>query len=137
MPGPKPDTADMSARLKRRKILVVDDDDDIRDSMMLALQAEGAVVSEAADGNEAAAALLAAVPDAIVLDLMLPGLSGFLVLEEAKALQPRPIVVMVTANEGRRHESYAKAQGVDGYLTKPTPLALLVDQLVDLLDARS
>ena len=137
MPSPNPDTAGMSTRLEGRKILVVDDDDDIRGSMLLALQAEGAVVSEAADGNEAAASLAAAVPDAVVLDLMLPGLSGFLVLEEAKVLQPRPIVLMVTANEGRRHESYARAQGVDGYLTKPTPLALLVDQLADLLDARA
>jgi DNA-binding response OmpR family regulator len=127
----------MPARLEGRTILVVDDDEDIRSSMVLALQAEGATVSEAVDGNEAVEAIMHAVPDAMVLDLMLPGRSGFLVLEEARALEPRPIVIMVTANEGRRHEAYARTQGVDGYLTKPTPLGLLAGQLADLLDARS
>lgn len=72
----------------------------------------------------------------MVLDLMLPGRSGFLVLDEAQALAQPPVVVMVTANEGRRHEAYARTRGVDAYFTKPTPLALLVECVADLLDGR-
>lgn len=124
----------MSQRLTSRRILVVDDDEDIRSSISMALQAEGASVDEAADGNEAVFALQQPPPDAVVLDLMLPGRSGFLVLDEARAMSPRPVVVMVTANEGRRHEAYARSQGVDEYFTKPVPLAVLADTLVDLLD---
>ncbi len=127
----------MADALAGRTILVVDDDEDIRVAMVLALQMEGAVISEAADGNEAAMALATNPPEAVVLDLMLPGRSGFLVLEEARAMEPAPVIVMVTANEGRRHEAYAKAQGVDAYMTKPTPLALLVETLADLLQGRS
>jgi len=127
----------MADALAGRTILVVDDDEDIRAAMVLALQMEGAVISEAADGNEAAMALATNPPEAVVLDLMLPGRSGFLVLEEARAMEPAPVIVMVTANEGRRHEAYAKAQGVDAYMTKPTPLALLVETLADLIQGRS
>ncbi|MCH2138141.1 MAG: response regulator [Phycisphaerales bacterium] len=126
----------MEQRLTDRHVLVVDDDDDIRASMVLALQSQGARISEAADGNEAVAAMHAEVPDAMVLDLMLPGRSGFLVLDEARALAATPVVVMVTANEGRRHEAYAHAHGVDAYFTKPTPLGALVDRIADLLEAR-
>jgi DNA-binding response OmpR family regulator len=125
----------MSQRLKSRRILVVDDDEDIRSSIAMALQADGATVDEAADGNEATFALQQTPPDAVVLDLMLPGRSGFLVLEEARAMSPRPLVVMVTANEGKRHEAYARSQGVDEYFIKPVPLAVLIDALADLLDA--
>lgn len=127
----------MDAPLQDRRILVVDDDDDIRSGIVLALQFDGALLTEAADGNAAVEALLHDPPEAIVLDLMLPGRSGFLVLDEAKALQPPPIVIMVTANEGRRHESYARTQGVDDYFVKPVPLATLSARLADLLADRS
>ena len=127
----------MDATLHNRKVLVVDDDDDIRAAIVLALGIDGALVTEAADGNAAVAALLNDPPEAIVLDLMLPGRSGFLVLDEAKLLQPPPIVIMVTANEGRRHESYARTQGVDDYFVKPVPLAMLSKRLADLLADRS
>ncbi|MCH2135057.1 MAG: response regulator [Phycisphaerales bacterium] len=123
----------MPGSLQNRRILVVDDDEDIRAGIVLALQADGASVTEAADGNEAVDLLAGDTPEAVVLDLMLPGRSGFLVLEEAQGCTPRPIVIMVTANEGRRHESWARTQGVDDYFVKPVPLGRLSDRLAQLL----
>ena len=123
--------------LQDRRILVVDDDDDIRSGIVLALRYDGAILSEAADGNSAVAAITNEQPEAVVLDLMLPGRSGFLVLEEVRAMPSPPVVIMVTANEGRRHESYARTQGVDDYFVKPVPLATLSARLAELLAERS
>ena len=65
---------------------------------------------------------------------MLPKRSGFLVLEELLQADDPPIVVMVTANEGRRHEEYAKRLGVHAYLNKPVPLEMLVATIHTLLE---
>ena len=64
---------------------------------------------------------------------MLPKRSGFLVLEEITAMDPTPIVVMVTANEGKRHMAYAKSLGVSEYLNKPLSLERLIDRVSCLL----
>jgi DNA-binding NarL/FixJ family response regulator len=66
----------------------------------------------------------------VVLDLMLPGQSGFTVLEQARKANPPAQVVMVTANQGRRHAAYAETLGASTYLTKPVPLARLVQAVV-------
>ncbi|MCA9290778.1 MAG: response regulator [Phycisphaerales bacterium] len=122
-------------RLDGKRILIVDDDADIRGSIGLALRSEGAVTETVEDGNAAVAAAAAADHDAIVLDMMLPRRSGFLVLEKVKLMPDPPVVIMVTANEGRRHAAYAQSLGVDAYLNKPVPLHRLVDTLVRLLEA--
>jgi DNA-binding response OmpR family regulator len=116
----------MKPRLQSLSILVVDDDEDIRASISLALRAEGADILQATDGNEAIALWRSHEPDVVVLDMMLPKRSGFLVLEEMREASSPPIVVMVTANEGRRHEAYARRLGVHAYLTKPIPLETLI-----------
>ena len=72
-------------------------------------------------------------PDPVVLDMMLPKRSGFLVLERIKQQPEPPVVVMITANLGRRHMAYAESIGADAYLTKPVPLQRLVDTVVELL----
>ena len=114
-------------RLGGVRILVVDDDADIRTAMSLALRAEGAVIDDAPDGSTALHRMAAARPDAMVLDMMLPGQSGFSVLERARALQPPLPVVMVTANQGRRHAALAETLGASAYLVKPVPLERLID----------
>ena len=75
-------------------------------------------------------------PDLLVLDMMLPKRSGFLVLERVKTLDPPPVVIMVTANEGKRHQAYAESLGVDCYLQKPVPLGKLLETAVDLVRQR-
>ena len=116
-----------AARLAGARVLVVDDDPDIRSAMGLALRAEGAVTDEVADGSVAMHHLRATPPDAVVLDLMLPGQSGFAVLERCRSAAPDAPVVMVTANRGTRHAELARSLGAAAYLVKPVPLATLVD----------
>jgi CheY-like chemotaxis protein len=76
-------------------------------------------------------------PDAVVLDMMLPKRSGFLVLEKIMEDANPPVVVMVTANQGKRHQTYAQNLGVHAYMTKPVSLQRLVDTLVRLLDGKA
>ena len=123
-------------RFAGQRILVVDDDQDILDSTSLAFQAEGAEVILAADGNTAVSLFLAERPDGVVLDMMLPARSGFLVLEKIRATTDPPPVVMVTANQGRRHLIYAENLGVSAYLVKPIPLQRLLTTLGDLMELK-
>lgn len=116
----------MSGSLQDLRVLVVDDDPDIQAAMVLALRSEGAVVETADDGSVAIHQLQAFAPAVVVLDLMLPGQSGFTVLERAQRMTPPPKVVMVTANQGKRHAAYAESLGAMAYLNKPVPLSQLV-----------
>ncbi len=120
-------------RLQGKKVLIVDDDEDILGSIELVMRAEGADTSTVTDGHAAIDALDNSPPDAVVLDMMLPKKSGFLVLEQLKALAKPPVVIMITANMGKRHMAYAEDLGVDAYLVKPVPLQRLVDTLIRLL----
>ena len=124
-------------RLQGKRVLIVDDDEDIVSSIDLALRTEGAITETVMDGNAAVSAVHAAVPDAVVLDMMLPKRSGFLVLEKIGEVPDPPVVVMITANQGKRHMAYAASLGVDAYLIKPIPLQRLVDKVVELLELRS
>lgn len=122
-------------RLEDVKVLIVDDDEDVLESMDAAFQAEGALTQVAKDGNEAVRICQEETPDLVILDMMLPKRSGFLALEKIKGFDDSPIVIMVTANEGKRHQAYAESLGVDRYLLKPVPLSKLIDTAVELLDA--
>ena len=123
-------------RLLDRRILIVDDDADIRESFEAALQAEGALTLVAPDGNEAIRIVSEDPPELVVLDMMLPKRSGFLVLEKIKGYEESPAVIMVTAYEGKRHQAYAESLGVDDYLQKPVPLSKLIATAVRLLERR-
>ena len=125
-----------SPRLQGRSVLIVDDDEDILSSIDLAMRAEGAATTKVTDGNTAVSAWHAGQPDAVVLDMMLPKRSGFLVLEKIMEQPDPPIVVMVTANQGKRHQAYAHNLGVHAYMTKPVPLQRLVDTVVRLLEGK-
>jgi len=123
----------MHKRLESRTILIVDDDEDILSSIDLALRTEGALTTTVTDGNAAVSAAQHATPEVIVLDMMLPKRSGFLVVEKIMEMDDPPIVIMITANQGKRHMAYAKALGVSAYLTKPVALERLIDTVVDLI----
>lgn len=120
-------------RLKDKKILIVDDDPEVIESIDQALQAEGALTQRCSDGNTAVRICETDPPELVVLDMMLPKRSGFLVLERIKRMDAPPRVVMVTANEGKRHQQYAETLGVDGYLLKPVRLERLITLAMTLL----
>ncbi|MBL4591109.1 MAG: response regulator [Phycisphaerales bacterium] len=121
-------------RLENVRVLIVDDERDILESMDAAFRSEGAMTLTAMDGDEAVRICNEDPPDIVILDMMLPKRSGFLALEKIKGREDSPIVIMVTANEGKRHQAYGESLGVDAYLQKPVPLTLLLDKAVSLLD---
>jgi DNA-binding response OmpR family regulator len=119
----------MSSPLEGKRILLVDDDQDILTSMQAALEPTGAVLDTANNGNKAVELAEKNQPDLIVLDMMLPGRSGFLVLEKLKAKKPRnskPYVIMITGNTGARHKMFAESLGVSEYFTKPVKMDKLI-----------
>lgn len=126
----------MSDALKEKKILLVDDDHDILTSMQAAFEPTGAIVETAGNGNKAVEMVEKSDPDLVVLDMMLPGRSGFLVLEKIKARKPKnskPFVIMITGNEGGRHKMYAESLGVSEYFHKPVKLDRLIASAERLL----
>ncbi len=130
-------TETTTGRLEDIPVLIVDDDQDVRESFEAAMLAEGAEVESCDNGNEAVEICASDDPPALViLDMMLPGRSGFLALEKIKGRETSPVVIMVTANEGKRHQEYAEALGVDAYLIKPVPLGALVSLAVELMGER-
>lgn len=127
----------MTTALDGKTILVVDDDPDIVTAITRLLQDSGATIETAADGNAAVDAAATCDPDLIVLDAMLPKRSGFLVLEKVKGKNrkrgERPFVIMITGNEGKRHQVWAQSLGVDGYITKPFGMDRLMTAIEKLL----
>jgi len=125
-----------SKRLSDTRVLIVDDDPDVLAILKQAMQSEGALTQCCSDGNTAVHICENDPPDLILLDMMLPKRSGFLVLEKVKQQEKPPIVIMVTANEGKRHEAYAETLGVDAYMHKPLRLEKLITTATELLVAR-
>lgn len=129
----------VGGKLSGRSILIVDDDPDIVTALSAALSDSGAKLCIARDGEQAVETARKETPDLVILDAMLPRRSGLLVLEKLKPGKKRgqkPYVVMITANEGKRQQTWAESLGADGYLNKPFRMERLlgiVDKL--LVDA--
>ncbi len=127
-------TAENSQAAARKKILIVDDDREIVESMRIALDASGFEVVVARDGNQGLAMAEREDPDLVILDMMMPKRSGFLVLEKLRRTRPVPLrVIMITANEGSRHKAYAEMLGVDDYIRKPFAMDRLLESVTRLL----
>jgi DNA-binding response OmpR family regulator len=128
-----------SAPVATKRILLVDDDAEIVESLRLALEANGFEVLVARDGNQGLALCERESPDLVILDMMMPKRSGFLVLEKLRRTQAEagdikgPPVIMITANEGQRHKAYAEMLGVQDYLRKPFPMDELIQSVKRLV----
>lgn len=117
-----------------KRILLVDDDAEIIESLRLALEAKGYSVMVARDGNQGLAITEREDPDLVILDMMMPKRSGFLVLEKLRRTRENPPrIIMITANEGSRHKAYAEMLGVDDYIHKPFPMDRLMASVDRLL----
>ena len=119
----------------RARILLVDDEPNIIKVMGKRLTAEGFEVDMAMDGEDALTKVRASHPDLIILDVMLPKLSGIEVCETLKcAPQYRDIpIVIVTAKAQARDRQQGFACGADAYLTKPFHAATLLEEIRRLL----
>jgi DNA-binding response OmpR family regulator len=114
------------------KILLVDDDPAIRGFMALTLEAEGFTVVTAPDGAEGLRPARAEAPAAVLLDLMLPGLSGWDFLQQWRddaAYQPVPVIVVSASGQ----DINAAELGVQAVFTKPFDLDRLIEKLTQLL----
>jgi DNA-binding response OmpR family regulator len=117
-----------------KRILLVDDDAEIVETMRTALEANGYQILIARDGNQGLAMVEREDPDLVILDMMMPKRSGFLVLEWLRRNRRVPTrVIMITANEGSRHKAYAEMLGVDDYIRKPFALDRLIESVGRLL----
>jgi len=117
-----------------KRILLVDDDAEIVESLRLALESNGYTVLVARDGNQGLALSERENPDLVILDMMMPKRSGFLVLEKMRRTRETPLrVIMITANEGTRHKAYAEMLGVDDYIRKPFPMDRLIESVKRLI----
>ncbi|MGY1808817.1 response regulator [Blastococcus sp. SYSU D00669] len=130
--APHLDTTDLDRSAAR--LLVVDDEPAIRELLSLALRYEGWAVSTAASGAEAVAVACDVRPDAVLLDVMLPDLDGFTVLQHLRAEQPLLPVVFVTARDDDADRRAGLAAGADDYLTKPFRLDDVTARLRRLLE---
>jgi DNA-binding response OmpR family regulator len=116
------------------KILVVDDDAEIIEAVSYALESNGYQVVVARDGNQALALAECESPQLMILDMMMPKRSGFLVLEKMRRENELPVpVIMITGNEGSRHQAYAELLGVSEYIRKPFAIEKLLEAVDRLL----
>lgn len=125
---PRPDAPEVP----RRTVLVVEDDRSISDALRERLVAEGHRVLQAFDGPSAVAIGLDVRPDAVLLDVMLPGFDGHEVCRRLHAAWPVP-VLMLTARDEESDVLVGLAVGADDYLTKPFRIREVVARLAALL----
>jgi DNA-binding response OmpR family regulator len=118
-----------------KAILLVDDDSEIIESMRTVLENKGYRVLVARDGNAGLTIAERENPDLIVLDMMMPKKSGFLVLEKLKG-RPGGLIptIMITGNEGSRHRAYAEMLGVRDYIRNPFAMEKLVKSVEKVLE---
>ena len=127
-------TPEPAAPSAPQRILLVDDDYEIIESMRMLLENKGYTVIVARDGNQGLAMAERENPDLLILDMMMPKRSGFLVLEKLRRSRPEPMrIIMITANEGSRHKAYAEMLGVDDYIRKPFAMDRLLESVEKLL----
>jgi two-component system response regulator RegX3 len=116
-------------------IIVVDDEPALRDALAYTLRSEGYEVTALADGEAALGLVDANPPDVVVLDLMLPGLSGVEVCRRLRDAGDIPIL-MLTARDAEVDRVLGLEAGADDYVTKPFSMAELVSRVRAILRRR-
>jgi DNA-binding response OmpR family regulator len=111
----------------QKLILVVDDDYDLSDGIRAVLESHGHKVMQARDGQQGKHIVYQQRPDLVILDMMMPRMGGYPVLEHFKGKADAPPIIMITANEGSRHKAYAEYLGVIDYIRKPFAMERLLE----------
>ncbi|WP_433803772.1 response regulator transcription factor [Actinomycetospora sp. CA-084318] len=118
-------------------MLVVDDEPGVRAALVRGLGAEGMDVVAVGDGPTGLAEASTGTFDAVVLDIILPGLSGYRVLEQLRADGVETPVLLLSAKDGEVDQADGLDLGADGYVVKPFSFVVLVAQLRALLRRRA
>jgi DNA-binding response OmpR family regulator len=111
------------------RLLIIDDERSLADSLAAGLRADGFAVDTAHDGADGLERAVATPYAAILLDIMLPGLSGYEVLRRLRAAQVWAPVVMLSAKDGDFDEADALDLGADDYVVKPFSYVVLLAHL--------
>ena len=120
-----------------KRILIADDEPNIVISLEFLMKREGHAVSVARDGPAALEAIRAGKPDLVLLDVMMPGLSGFEVCQAVRGDEALAGVKILMLSAKGRDTDIAKGQalGADAYMTKPFSTKELVEKVRELLGA--
>ncbi len=110
-----------------KTILIVDDDYELSDGLRAVLEKLGYHVIQARDGQQGKQMVYHHRPDLMILDMMMPRMGGYPVLEHFRGKADAPPVIMITANEGSRHKAYAEYLGVVDYIRKPFAMERLLE----------
>lgn len=116
-----------------RRVLIVEDDAHIAELLRLHLRDEGYAVEHAADGNEGMRRLEEGSWDALVLDLMLPGVDGLEICKRARAMARYTPIIITSARSSEVHRILGLELGADDYLAKPFSMLELVARVRALL----
>jgi two-component system, OmpR family, alkaline phosphatase synthesis response regulator PhoP len=116
----------MTRSRRQETVLVVEDDASLRLGLNKALRSAGYAVRVAATGPDGLEAALAAVPDLVLLDVMLPGMNGFEICEELRRRDADLPIIMVTAKGEERDKIRGLKLGADDYVVKPFGVAELL-----------
>ncbi|MCI2399000.1 response regulator [Aliiroseovarius subalbicans] len=117
-----------------KQVLVIEDEPNIVEAISFILARDGWSVGTHANGETATEAVLANVPDVLILDVMLPGRSGFDILQELRgdpATRTLP-VLMLTARGQKKDRELADRLGVSRFMTKPFSNAEVLEAVRDL-----
>lgn len=117
------------------KVLLVDDEDLVRRVVRTVLEAEGHEVSEAPSGTDAVSRASSDPPDAIVLDLMIPGMDGYEVCRKLKADHVDAKVLVLSAVPIVESERRAREAGADDVMEKPFSALDLLGRLSSLMES--
>ena len=112
-----------------KTILVVDDDQELSDGLRVVLEKQGHRVLQARDGQQGKNLVYQHRPDLVILDMMMPRMGGYPVLEHFRGKADAPPIIMITANEGSRHKAYAEYLGVVDYVRKPFAMERLLESV--------
>jgi DNA-binding response OmpR family regulator len=116
-----------------KRVLIVEDDMPIADLLRLHLQDEGYQVTHCADGNQGLAQLRNGGWDALILDLMLPGVDGLEICRQARAMKTYTPIIITSARSSEVHRILGLELGADDYLAKPFSVLELVARVKALL----
>src|SRR6476660_5644645 len=112
---------------EKKIILIVDDDHELSDGLRVVLEKLGYRVIQARDGQQGKQQIYNQRPDLVILDMMMPRMGGYPVLEHFRGRNDAPPIIMITANEGSRHKAYAEWLGVIDYIRKPFAMERLLE----------
>jgi DNA-binding response OmpR family regulator len=123
----QPHPEDSKSMAANKVILIVDDDMELSDGLRMLLEKQGFRVLQARDGQQGTNLVYQQRPDLVILDMMMPRMGGYPVLEHFRGKADAPPIIMITANEGSRHKAYAEYLGVIDYIRKPFAMERLLE----------